>query len=93
MKKTSRTIRLVAAGAALAAVSVSLADCGDGVGACVSDPVQYQEIGQRVYCYDGWDSAECDVNQTEQVNGADWTFYGGQTCDDRGYDTGSNVYP
>jgi len=27
------------------------------------------------------------------VNGADWTFYGGQTCDDRGYDTGSNVYP
>jgi len=93
MKKTPRTIRLVAAGATLAAVSVSLAGCGGGVGACVSDPVQFQEIGQRVYCYDDWDKADCDEHQTSQVNGVDWTFYGGQTCDDRGFDPGSNVYP
>ena len=82
--------------AAIAAVIVGgayLAGCGGGVGACVSDPVQFQEIGQRVYCYEGWDKADCDEHQTAEVNGVDWHFYGGQSCADRGFDPGSNVYP
>jgi hypothetical protein len=76
----------------LGMTTAALTSCGDGVGACVSDPVDYQS-GQRVYCYDGWDEADCDTNQAEQVNGADWTFYGGQECDDRDLTSGSNPYP
>ena len=93
MQKASRRIWLGAGAATLAAVSVSLMSCGGGVGACVSDPVQFQEIGQRGYCYEDWYKEDCDGNQTAQVNGVDWTFYSGQTCSDRGFTTGSNPYP
>lgn len=70
----------------------ALAACGSSTGACVSDPVQYT-FGLRVYCYSQWSSQECSVNNNDQVNGANWSFYGGQTCADRSLTDGSNPWP
>lgn len=66
-----------------------LTACGDDSGACVSDPVTYN-FGVRTYCYENWDESDCDRNADDQTNGADWTFYSGQSCADRGLHTGSN---
>ncbi|MEL6345902.1 MAG: hypothetical protein AAFV53_22515 [Myxococcota bacterium] len=70
---------------------LGLTGCG-GVGVCQSTAVEF-EFGLRVYCYSDYDRAECDANQTDQVNGADWEFHSGQTCDERGLDEGSNPWP
>ncbi|MCC6526799.1 MAG: hypothetical protein IT373_29390 [Polyangiaceae bacterium] len=85
--------RGIAAAAAVVAVALGaqLGACA-GVGACVSGPVSYS-YGQRVYCYDDWDAAECDSNDDQHVNGASWSFYGGDTCWDRGLTSGSNPWP
>ena len=72
--------------------ALALAVCGGGSGACVSDPVQYS-FGLAVYCYGGWSSADCSVNNNNQVNGASWAFYSGQTCEDRNLTDGSNARP
>lgn len=72
--------------------ALALLACGGGSGACVSDPVQYS-FGLRVYCYSNWSSADCSVNNNDQVNGANWAFYGGQTCEDRSLTDGSNPWP
>lgn len=70
---------------------LGLAGCG-GVGACISDVVDdFQYLGDRVYCYDGWDRFDCDVNTAEEVNGVAWTFHPGDTCDDHGLSEGSNA--
>lgn len=86
-------------GASLAAViliAFALTSCdwitGGGVGTCVSDVVSYS-FGDQVYCYDGWDESECDAYDADNVNGASWTFHGGQTCADRGLSEGSNSWP
>ena len=68
-----------------------LSSCG-GTGCCVSDPVYYS-YGYRVYCYDDWDKSDCEENDSEQVNGASWTFYRGDTCEDRGLVEDSNPWP
>ena len=65
---------------------------GNGVGACQSETVEYSQ-GLRVYCYDGWTRSECEDNDKQQVNGASWFFYSGQSCSDRGLDEGSNPWP
>lgn len=93
MRKMLPQVRTAFASAAVIVGSAQLAGCGGGVGACVSDPVEFQQIGLRVYCYENWEKADCDENQAAQVNGADWNFHSGQTCSDRGFDTGSNPYP
>ena len=72
----------------LTAVLGMLAGCigsdeGGGTGACVSSPVSYS-YGAVTYCYDNWSSADCSNHDANQVNGASWTFYSGQTCADRG---------
>lgn len=70
-------------------ILLTLSGCA-GAGACVSDVVDFQYQGPKIYCYDDWDRADCDINDQEQVNGAGWTFFAGQTCDDRGLVEGSN---
>jgi hypothetical protein len=64
----------------------------DGSGACVSDPVEFS-FGLRVYCYNDWDQDECSSNDRREVNGARWTFYKGQSCEDRDLEEGSNPWP
>jgi len=67
--------------AAAVAVSFVLAVGGCDIfgpdsGACVSEPVQYT-FGLRVYCYSDWTEDECSENDSQKVNGAGWTHYGG----------------
>lgn len=83
---------LVVAAVAFAGLSCDLIT-GDDVGACVSDVVTYSQIGDKVYCYSDWSESECEANDRENVNGAGWTFYGGDSCQDRGLAEGSNPAP
>ena len=69
-----------------------IAACGSGVGACVSDPVELQ-FSSHVYCYEGWDTSECEEQDAEEVNGAGWSFHEGQDCSDLGLQVGSNDSP
>jgi hypothetical protein len=85
-QKASTTVMAIAF-AALAAGA-----CGGGAGACVSEPVEYS-FGLRVYCYSDWTGADCEVNNQDNVNGASWAFYEGQTCEDRSLTDGSNPWP
>jgi hypothetical protein len=89
--------RQLAALGAVAALTLATASCdvltGSSEGACVSDVVEFSQIGDRVYCYDSWDKSDCDANDADNVNGASWTFYEGQTCEDRGLTEGSNPWP
>ena len=87
LKKRSRLVAV-----ALTLLALVGPACGGGVGACVSSAVQYS-FGLRVYCYSGWSGGECSVNDAEQVNGASWTFYSGQSCSDRDLVDGSNPWP
>lgn len=66
--------------------------CGGGTGVCVSDAVEYT-FGLRVYCYSDYTSDECAEYNNMQVNGANWSYHGGQTCADRDLDEGSNPWP
>ena len=65
---------------------------GDGSGACVSDAVEFS-FGLRVYCYSDWDQDDCASYNRQQVNGAEWSFYEGQSCEDRDLEEGSNPWP
>ncbi len=58
----------------------------DETGVCVSD----FNNSNRQYCYSNFDKSECDDYNSQQVNGANWFFHGGQTCADRGLSEGSN---
>jgi hypothetical protein len=49
-------------------------------GVCTGYSAEYNST----YCKDGWTKAECDEWDALEVNGVSWTFYRGQTCDDRG---------
>ncbi|MDH5548023.1 MAG: hypothetical protein OEZ43_20795 [Gammaproteobacteria bacterium] len=77
---------------AISLLFFSIMGCESGVGACQSEPVEYS-FGLRVYCYSGWDKAECEANNSQQVNGAKWYFHSGQSCEDRGLSEGSNPWP
>ncbi len=59
-------------------------------GACISTVVQFNTFS-RVYCYEGWSKSDCTKNNTDQVNGAGWSFYAGDTCGKHGYQEGSNT--
>ena len=50
----------------------------------------YSSILERTYCYGNFTEDECGERDQQQVNGANWYFYEGQTCDDRGLNEGSN---
>lgn len=49
-------------------------------GVCTGYSAEYNST----YCKDGWTQEECDEWNNEQVNGVTWTFYRGQTCEERG---------
>jgi hypothetical protein len=59
---------------------------GDSTGVCTG----FSSSLNKTYCYEGWDKSECEEWDSLQVNGADWYFYKGQTCADRGLGVGSN---
>ena len=65
---------------------------GEKSGACVSSAVEFS-FGARVYCYSGWDPAECRDFDSRQVNGASWSFHKGQSCADRDLEDGGNDWP
>ena len=58
----------------------------DETGACVSD---ISDLNIQ-YCYSDYDESECTARNTQQVNGVNWFFHGGQNCADRGLVEGSN---
>jgi hypothetical protein len=56
-------------------------NCGKmRTGVCTGYSAQYNST----YCKDGWTQEECDEWDDLEVNGVSWTFYGGQTCEERG---------
>jgi hypothetical protein len=72
--------------------SILLFAACSGTGACVSDVVEFTSF-LRVYCYDDFSKDECEDYDAQNINGANWTFYRGDTCDDRGLVEGSNPWP
>jgi len=58
----------------------------DELGACVSD---FTDLNIQ-YCYSDFDESECTAQNTQQVNGVNWFFHGGQSCADCGLVEGSN---
>ena len=56
-------------------------NCGNmGTGVCTGYSAEYN----HTYCKDGWTKAECEEWNDLEVNGVRWTYYKGQTCDERG---------
>jgi hypothetical protein len=49
-------------------------------GVCTGFSSEYNST----YCKDGWTKEECDEWNDLQVNGVDWFFHPGQTCEERG---------
>ena len=78
------------------ATIVAACGCGllglSGSGACLTPPVEYS-FGLIVYCYTDWEEEECSEWNDERVNGSEWIFHSGQTCEDRGLEDGSNDWP
>lgn len=72
--------------------SILLFAACSGTGACVSD-VRDLYSGSVVYCYDDFSKDECEDYDAQELNTVGWTFYRGDTCDDRGLDEGSNPWP
>jgi hypothetical protein len=66
--------------AMLGAFTMALSGCGDGTGVCTGccGP------SGTTYCKDGWTEDECADWDAEGVNGVEWNFYEGQTCEERG---------
>ena len=44
----------------------------------------YSAEFNSTYCKDGWTKEECDEWNDMEVNGVTWTYYRGQTCEERG---------
>jgi hypothetical protein len=76
---TVRTIFLSIAVAALGATAVIA--CGSGAGACVGTG----GLLASPVCKEDWDEAECDDWDAQEINGASWSFNGGDSCTDLGY--------
>ncbi len=69
----------------LALVLLGLTGCG-GTGVCLGTDA----IFDNTYCYSDFTRDECDDYAGEEVNGATWEFYPGDTCAELGYVEGSN---
>lgn len=56
-------------------------NCGKlSTGVCTG----YSADFNSTYCKDGWTEEECDEWDELEVNGVSWTFFKGQTCEERG---------
>ncbi|MBI5508750.1 MAG: hypothetical protein HY903_08345 [Deltaproteobacteria bacterium] len=63
-----------------AAATVSVIGCGS-TGACVGSG----GVLSSPECKEDWSEAECDDWGAQGVNGAAWTYHGGDSCSDLGY--------
>jgi len=76
-----KKVRLIAYIAGFAGIALLNSHCGKmRTGACTG----YSDLFDKTYCYDGWTDADCEEYDDNEVNGASWYFYAGQTCEERG---------
>ncbi len=61
-------------------VLATFSGCLEGIGVCTGYSAQYD----RTYCKDGWDKSECEDWDEQKINGVDWHFHEGRTCEERG---------
>lgn len=76
-----RVRRVPAIFLALVAVTVLLGSCS-GTGACVGSG---GSVLSSPVCKEEWTKDECREWDDEEINDADWTFRGGDSCDDLVY--------
>ena len=76
--RTIRKILFVAGFSGLLLLGNNCENMGTGV--CTGYSAEYNST----YCKDGWTKAECEEWNDLEVNGVTWTYYKGQTCDERG---------
>jgi hypothetical protein len=62
------------------AMALMITSCGKGTGVCTACCSQ----SGITYCKDNWTEDECADWNTQQVNGVQWHFHKGQTCEERG---------
>lgn len=61
---------------------IILSACGGGTGACVGSG------GSTLLspvCKEDWSRSECQEWDEQEINGANWSFYSGDSCEDLGY--------
>ena len=76
-----KKLRIIAFAAGFLGLALLNSNCGKmKTGVCTG----YSEIFNKTYCYDGWTEEDCDDYNDNEVNGATWYFYKGQTCSERG---------
>ena len=76
-----RFLRKLILPATLLGLTLINSHCGKmKTGVCTGYSSEYNST----YCKDGWTEEECDEWDEIKVNGVDWHFYKGQTCDERG---------
>ena len=61
--------------------ALTLSSCS-GTGACVGSG---GGILLSPVCKDDWSKSECQEWDAEEVNGANWDFHGGKSCESLGY--------
>jgi len=76
-----KTIRKFLLCVGFAVMVLMISNCGKmSTGVCTGFSAEFNST----YCKDGWTEDECADWDNQQVNGVSWTFYKGQTCDERG---------
>ncbi len=78
MMRRVRHLISIAGVTCLLALATNCAKISTGV--CTGYSAEYNST----YCKDGWTKAECEEWDDIGVNGVSWTFYKGQTCEERG---------
>jgi len=61
--------------------SLMLSSCS-GTGTCVGSG---GDVLLSPVCKDGWTKGECGEWDAEEINGAQWNYRGGKTCEGLGY--------
>lgn len=74
-------LTLLFASMAMVLYGLAVTGCGGGTGACVGSGGALSSPE----CKPDWDESECDDWNSQQINGATWTFHGGDACEDIGY--------
>jgi hypothetical protein len=62
---------------------------GGGSGACLSTQVDFTSFS-TIYCENEFDKESCEDFNAREVNGAQWGWHKGKTCEDLGFEQGSN---
>jgi hypothetical protein len=80
--QTRRWFRLGLIVLLLLASPMILSACGGGTGACVGSG---GDVLLSPVCKPDWSRAECQEWDDEGINGAEWNFFSGDSCQDLGY--------